>query len=184
MAFVLRIDLKDARPPIWRRLVVEGDTMLDEFHEMLQIAFEWDNQHLYHFETPDLLIKEPDEFENELMMKMDSTDPASISLKEVLQQPGNEMLYEYDFGDSWVHKIKFEKKMPLRDEDKPVLCIGGKKQAPPEDCGGLPGFYALLDVFKDPHHPEYQDMKAWLGYHFDPDDFSENRINELFEENF
>ncbi|MCC7318244.1 MAG: hypothetical protein IT219_06890 [Bacteroidales bacterium] len=34
---------------------------------------------------------------------------------------------------------------------------------PPEDCGGVPGYYRLLEVMADPKHPDYADMLDWLG---------------------
>ena len=36
----VRIDLSDARPPIWRRLDVSSHLPLDEVHEIIQTAFE------------------------------------------------------------------------------------------------------------------------------------------------
>ncbi len=36
--FRVRVDLMYAKPPIWRRLDLPGDLMLDELHVVLQVA--------------------------------------------------------------------------------------------------------------------------------------------------
>src|SRR5690625_4106759 len=45
----LRVDLRDASPPLWRRLELSGDLMLDDFHHVLQIAMGWTDSHLPRF---------------------------------------------------------------------------------------------------------------------------------------
>src|SRR3546814_18047097 len=45
--------------------------------------------------------------------------------------------------------------------------IGGERNAPPEDCGGVPGFHQLLDAMSDPGHPDHADMHEWVG-DYDP----------------
>ena len=37
----LRIDLKGATPPIWRRVELASDMFLDEVHQVIQAAFGW-----------------------------------------------------------------------------------------------------------------------------------------------
>lgn len=47
--FRLRVDLMHAEPPIWRRLDLPGDLMLDELHVVLQVAMGWEDGHLHKF---------------------------------------------------------------------------------------------------------------------------------------
>lgn len=47
--YELRVRLKDMEPPVWRELRVQGDTTLDELHEVLQVTMGWTNSHLYLF---------------------------------------------------------------------------------------------------------------------------------------
>jgi len=47
-------------------------------------------------------------------------------------------------------------------------CLAGKGACPPEDCGGIWGYYALVDTVNDrkpapQDHAEYVDMRDWLG---------------------
>ena len=47
--FRVRLDLMYAKPPIWRRLDLPGDLMLDELHVVLQVAMGWQDGHLHKF---------------------------------------------------------------------------------------------------------------------------------------
>ena len=53
--------------------------------------------------------------------------------------------------------------------------IGGERNGPPEDCGGIPGFYDKLDARADPDHPEHAEIKEWLG-DYDPETIDEASI--------
>jgi hypothetical protein len=55
--------------------------------------------------------------------------------------------------------------------------VAGKLQGPPEDCGGIPGYYHLLEALSDSNHPEYKDLLDWVGGEFNPDAFSLDEIN-------
>jgi hypothetical protein len=53
--------------------------------------------------------------------------------------------------------------------------VGGERAAPPDDCGGIPGFYARLEALADPNHPDHEEVKEWLG-DYDPEAFDERSI--------
>jgi Plasmid pRiA4b ORF-3-like protein len=54
----------------------------------------------------------------------------------------------------------------LKEEDvKYPRCIGGERACPPEDCGGVLGYYQLLDILADPMHPKNQEYNEWLNGH-------------------
>jgi len=61
-------------------------------------------------------------------------------------------------------------------------CIGGERACPPEDCGGIPGYYSLLDVLQDPTHPDYEENITWLKEHaknyypYEADKFSPEQV--------
>jgi hypothetical protein len=48
--------------------------------------------------------------------------------------------------------------------------IGGERNGPPEDCGGIPGFYQLLEAITDPAHPDHAHVKEWAK-DYDPATF-------------
>ena len=57
-----------------------------------------------------------------------------------------------------------------------AVCLAGEQAAPPEDCGGIPGFYHNLDVLKKPRSREYAEIKEWMG-DYDPAAFDLAAIN-------
>jgi hypothetical protein len=73
------------------------------------------------------------------------------------------MLYEYDFGDSWTHRIVLEKILPSSATPKTPKCIAGARACPPEDCGGPYGYAEFLMAIKDPSRPEHEEMLDWIG---------------------
>lgn len=81
--------------------------------------------------------------------------------------------YLYDFGDCWEHGITITNIRPGEQGVSYPRYIGGEWNAPPEDCGGIPGFYALLEAVVDPNHPNHAEAKEWL------DEYDPKVIDEL-----
>ncbi len=175
--FQIKISLDNAKPSIYRTILVEPDTTFIDFHHIIQISMGWDSYHMYQFETGDYTIAEPDEF-----IDIESIDPASLTINEVLKKSGDRIKYEYDFGDGWMHTIQLEKTIPFQLNKKYPTCIRGKRSCPPEDCGGIWGYENLKEVIKDKKHPEYKDTIEWVGIDFDPDYFDLEYVNEVLEE--
>ncbi len=79
--------------------------------------------------------------------------------------------YDYDFGDNWEHIVAVEKTFaPVAGQTYPA-CVDGKRNCPPEDCGGVWGYAELLEILADPAHPEREERLEWLGEDFDPEEF-------------
>lgn len=49
--YQVKISLKGARPPIWRRLWVVSDMTLGQLHTVIQMAMGWYDCHLHHFDV-------------------------------------------------------------------------------------------------------------------------------------
>ena len=80
--------------------------------------------------------------------------------------------YLYDFGDCWEHRLTVS---GIR-LGEPGLAyprfVAGERNAPPEDCGGIPGFYETLEAAADPTHDNHAEAKQWLD-DYDPDTLDE-----------
>jgi hypothetical protein len=50
--------------------------------------------------------------------------------------------------------------------------LGGEYAVPPEDCGGLPGFYHALEALADPDHESHAEVEEWFD-HYDLSDIDE-----------
>lgn len=166
--YQLHIELEGSSPSIWRRLLLPSNITLDQLHLIIQVTMGWQNCHYHVFQTKDkCCFTEPEALEEGFDNWFDETD---VALSDVLHSKAKHLSYEYDFGDSWDHRITLEKTLPLiGDHDAGVLCLAGENACPPEDCGGIPGYEHLLEVLQDPAHPEYQEQQ-WLleDLDFDP----------------
>jgi hypothetical protein len=94
-------------------------------------------------------------------------DAAKVRLRDVLRQPETEIDYTYDFGDNWeLRLIATDIRQGQPDGSYPHY-VGGERNGPPEDCGGIYGFYDKLDALRDPKHPDHTEISKWLS-DYDP----------------
>lgn len=59
------------------------------------------------------------------------------------------------------------------------LCVRAKGACPPEDVGGMWGYYDFLEALNDSEHPEYEESKEWIGGAFDPAAYDIDEVNLL-----
>jgi hypothetical protein len=174
--YQIKVTLLGTRPPIWRRLLVPAGLTLEQLHDVLQLAMGWQNCHLHEFRIGQKRFGPADP--NERLMGMSTTFSESAArLSRVLGKVGAKAVYTYDFGDSWEHEITVEKALGPEPGHAYPVCIGGKRHGPPEDCGGVYGFYDLLESIGNPDHEQHAEMLDWLGEDFDPEAFSVEDVN-------
>jgi len=136
----------------------------------------WDNSHLFEFDINGYRIGEPaidDHDYNDGLI-----DATTVTLDSIINDTKEKFEYTYDFGDSWEHQIFVEKFLPRDEKTKYPICIDGKLNCPPEDCGGVWGFYDLLETIKNKKHPEHEEMLEWLGGQYDAEHFDKELVNE------
>jgi uncharacterized membrane-anchored protein len=167
--FELRVTLRELDPPVWRALRVPADVLLSVLHEILQIAFGWQNSHLHDFRAGDIRFGMAD-VEDELF----SVDERAAPLGAVARV-GSQLVYLYDFGDNWEHDIVVER--VGSGGDGTIRCAGGARACPPEDCGGTTGYAHMLEVLANPDDEEHADMKRWAPRRFDPEKFDPAAVN-------
>jgi len=153
-------------------LIVKDNIRLDQLHSVLQVAMGWFNYHLHQYRVGSSYIGIPDpDFD------IDVTDERKVCLQDIISNPKDNFVYEYDFGDGWEHKIVLEKILPLDFSESPVV-VKGKKACPPEDCGGISGYYEMMKVLNNPKHEEHDDMEEWYDGTPGPKTFDKNEINK------
>jgi hypothetical protein len=177
--YQIKITLIGSKPPIWRTVLVPDDIKLGAFHEVIQTVMGWTESHLHQFIANKQFYGMIDD---DLDMGMDVEDETKYKLSQLLTKEKDSLVYEYDFGDSWEHKILLEKILPFDAKTVLPVCLKGKRACPPEDCGGIWGYGDLLITISDPKHPEYEEMMEWLGGEFDPEAFDLEEINENLAE--
>lgn len=111
---------------MWRRVLVPAGTSLARLHRIVQIALEWDDDHLHAFTVDGIGYADP-------YHGLDGCgDEETITLASALPRPGATLAYRYDLGDCWDHTILLEKVLPADPGARPA-CVDGCGDAPVED---------------------------------------------------
>jgi hypothetical protein len=176
--FPLKVTLLGTMPPIWRRLLAPADLTLAQLHDVLQAAMGWEDGHMHEFSVGQRRIGRPDP-EDRLMGMPSAENERTVRLSGILGRVGSKAIYTYDFGDSWKHSIVLEKRFPIDPNTPYPVCTDGQLACPPEDCGGIPGFYDLIEVLSDPKHERREEIMEWIGDEFDPQAFSVDKVNRM-----
>ncbi len=173
--YQLKVTLKGSKPPIWRRIQVSSQTTLGQFHEILQTVMGWYDCHLHQFSIGGIDYGQP---HPDLGFGQDIRNEKSVPLSRVVPGEKFKFDYTYDFGDGWEHQIVVEKVLPPDPEVQYPVCLKGKRNCPPEDCGGIWGYAELLEVLTESEHPDHEEMLEWVGGSFDPEAFDLDEINQ------
>ena len=171
---VLRIELETIKPLIWRRVAVPTSMRLDVMHRVIQAVMGWLDYHLWEFEASGrkysvLLPDDPDWNER-------IKDAAKTKLFALLRIDLKEFWYVYDMGDDWRHRIIVEE-LKAADSVLYPRFLGGERRCPPEDCGGIPGYYEFLNDIANTQNEKREAALDWYGGPYDPDDIGEQQIN-------
>ncbi len=177
----IKVTLKWSKPPIWRRILVPGNLSLEGLHFVIQTAMGWTNSHLHDFVTgpqPGATIYGMLDPEDTWSTR-NILDERRYKVTDLLERDQARALYEYDFGDGWLHELLREKTLPPDPAFRHPVCLAGRGDCPPEDCGGIYGYYRLLEILADPKHEEYRDMREWAGGWLQHGRFDRRETNEI-----
>ena len=157
---------------------------LDTLHHLIQVVMGWEDRHLHMFRKGDRRYSKPGPWDNDWRESATSRhlDERKHRIGQLLEHEKDWMTYMYDFGDSWEHKITLQKILPYDRAVRLPACTGGRRRCPPEDCGGVWGYYEMLEVLKDPNARDHEHMKEWIGEDFDPGEFSVQAVDEVLGE--
>lgn len=213
-------ELKEYEPKIWRRFQVPGNITMAQLGYILMTMYEMQANHLFSITVPirenhalymkvkngyDIAPAFQDEFwvfqvdDGENFFPYGTEygvrpyDAASRKMKYVLNGlPGEKMVLEYDFGDSWEVEVALEsvfkdKELPGRELPR---VLEGEGYGIIEDCGGVGGLERLAQAFQQKCGPEYENYCDWLGRDnldlsvFDRDDmnFRLKRVPRIYRE--
>ncbi len=139
--YLLHIWIRQISPMIWRRALVRSESTLAQVHDLIQILFDWSDAHLHRFRIHgrDYGVSRPGGL-------CFSGGAGQARLGDFQFRRNERFLYEYDFGDSWQHEVRIELGLPEEPKRNYPTCVGGRRQAPPEDCGGPWAFLRRRDA--------------------------------------
>jgi hypothetical protein len=166
----LRIELKDSDPLIWRELEVPTSVTLKVLHDIVQVAMGWFDYHLWEFTLDDRRYGLPSDEDWGTGRLHDAT---KVRLRDILKPRRTCIDYLYDFGDNWEHRLIITRVRQGDPDTGYPRYLGGERNAPPEDCGGIPGFYDMLAILADQDHPDHAEIAEWL------DEYDPHTIDEI-----
>lgn len=171
--YTLRIELENSEPLIWRELDVPSSLCLTSLAQAILLAFGWNEDHLHQF-----LESRKNRYAtsmNELgeMLYPGTKDGSRYCVSHLLKKQGDSVLFEYDYGDSWYHKVKLKSVADYADDEtQAIRLIGGAKACPPDDCGGIHCYNHLVELMqKKPQSGELSEFYDWMGCKWDPEFF-------------
>ena len=168
--FQIKLTLHDVEPTVWRRILVPESFSLNRLHQAIQAVMLWLDYHLHEFEVggrryADLQYEGANAFGERL------SNDRNIRLREIAARGVERFSYTYDFGDDWRMTVAIEKTVPAKAGAVYPVLTGGARAAPPEDCGGPPGYMEFVAALADENHPAHEEMLEWMdGEPFDPED--------------
>jgi len=185
LIYQFKITLQEIEPTIWRQIQVPATYSFWDLHVAVADSMGWLDYHLhmFHFRKPHkrspLYIGIPDDEFDDIQV----LPGWEIGITEHFFEPGITAVYQYDFGDNWLHDLLLEGILLKEQGVKYPRCIAGKRACPPEDCGGVPGYYRVLEILDNPDHEEYQETAEWArgqtrgGRAYRPDKFDPEDVN-------
>ena len=144
--YSFKITLENVGVPVWRKVQVNSSSTFLELHKIIQILFDWQDDHLHEFRIQKSngirqknVVIESDE---EASSPFDSLffDDEQTYLSETEERLHDHFLvekdqarYTYDFGDDWQHKIVLEKILEPAEGTTYPICTAAKNDAHYED---------------------------------------------------
>lgn len=179
----LKIELCDISPAIWREFIIPSDLTLENLHVVIQTVMGWTDSHLHQFikdNTGYTVRYESVDYWEEL----ECLDYKGMKISDLLCNKGSAIQYLYDLGDYWMHSLELLEiidypsiEAPVNTNIRYLECLAGERRCPPEDCGGISGFYEIMEVLENPSHEEYESYIIWLGEGYDSEHFDLDSVN-------
>ena len=172
---VLRVELNDVKPKIWRRFSVPGTVLLSDLHTILLAVMGWQGLHLHEFNFVDGTYGDAaEEIESEV------EDEALISLTDALNGSSS-FGWVYDYCGLWIHHIELERTKNVTSVVPRAVCSAGQSACPPEDIGGAIGYAEFLEAIQDTQHPNHWLMLRKVNGPFFPKKFDRKAAQERLD---
>ncbi|KAI9721230.1 MAG: hypothetical protein M1812_002391 [Candelaria pacifica] len=174
--YIIRISLDDFCFPAVNRIIsCPTNLTFNRLHQAIQISFDWRFYHAWNitlmeprqrYGLPTMMIS-PGPSSNNFPWVPNQINCNDITLEAIYGSSEYEdykLMYTYDFGDQWEHKIELLGYTKSISDD--VVCVGGIGHPPGEDCGGSPGWGQLQMAYLCPHlETELEYRREWYEQH-------------------
>lgn len=175
--YQIKVTLLGTDPPIWRRLLIPADLTLEQLHDVLQSAMGWEGCHLMSSVSGSRGLANLIRWSKPLVGRArPANEPPACSQYWAGrgQRPCTPMTSAIaGITKSWSKNAWRPKRGELI---LPAWRAKGMDRL--KNCGGLPGFYNLLEAIADSGHEQHEELVDWLGDDFDPEAFSVDEVNQ------
>ncbi|WP_278717090.1 plasmid pRiA4b ORF-3 family protein [Bacteroides caecimuris] len=173
----IKISLINSDPEIYRIVEVPSNIRLESFADVINTAMGWEGYHMHLFQKGKTIYTTEESDDDFWFDPVKTVNSYSLSLGEILTRKGSHIKYEYDFGDSWMHRITLESQQAYKkDETQGIFLIDGANACPPEDCGGIYSYQEILEALKHPHSKAAKEYREWLGKNFNAHKFNAKKV--------
>jgi hypothetical protein len=180
-ALRLKITLGHVDPAPWREIEIRSDKTLPHLHDAIQAAFLWNDMHLWDFEIGDRKYQmKSEEFWIEPMFGPPLMEVTTKRLDFFLNSKVPPVIYTYDFGDDWVHRVELVSKRSVEPNELQPRFVAGQWATPPEDIGGPPMYEVFKEARADKNHAEHEWAKEGGYVDWDHIEIHADAIAEQF----
>jgi hypothetical protein len=117
---------------VTRKLAVREDETLADLHQLIQFAFDWDDDHLYAFwPSGKFWDRHGVAFGRPGFCQESGDRSARITLDRVGLEVGQTLAYVFDFGDDWRVRLKLLEIRPAGSAALPPI-LESRGEAPPQ----------------------------------------------------
>jgi len=179
----IHVKLLGVKPKLWRRFLLRESTTFANLHLAIQDACGWEDCHLYMFRARkgrSVIASIPTDGWGD-----SDPDARVVKVSSILDAKNKgSCLYEYDFGDGWLHEVTCEG-IEEHSEQFGRRLLDGAGTFPPEDCGGAPGYARCVAAVtgrgwaKWGSEQERREQVEWLG-NWRPDSFESEKVRKHF----
>lgn len=197
LRYTLRVTLKGLKPVIYRKFNVPSNISLRLLSELIIDLMGWEGSHLNQFRKGNDYYVPAYQRENEMPVSFGlarNHNQEDFALSDILYEKGKTIEWEYDFGDSWLHKVRLSSIGGYAEGEALISFVKGERACPPEDCGGIWGYEELLEIrerwLKYKAHvgkrPSRDDLDRLEWYDmnrdFDPEEFDSDYAHEVCDD--
>lgn len=176
-----KIILNGIEPEIWRRIHMSSQCTFADLDLLIKGSMGWSGccQHKFLVKhpinncvveiVPRWMLGQPWRTNGENLI-----DESDTAIADFFTRSNDKGAYVYDIADEWEHTIHLEEIVDVKYQQMDIkICVGGEGLCPPEECGGVSGYYRLFEILRDPLHPEHAEMKRWITESCTNSDFYE-----------
>jgi hypothetical protein len=175
--YQLKITIRDSKPPIWRRVLVPEQIPFSELHAVIQLAFGWNDEHLYMFEKGrkgDLGSEYRVWGEVKAWVMRQSRHYGRRSRMRVTS-----WFTRMTLATGGIALLCWRSKHMIPASSLLAVCVGG--DYPGGKFGGLHGYNELLLQARESDNPEQAEIRNFLMLDIERRVYDLNSINDRLQ---